>query len=79
MLNFNLLLISDCFVWLSMFKCGLSAACDVNSSLSWSGPDAHSYINDNMHRTVFTEANMAAAIQVRSSVENRMCRQLTIL
>lgn len=44
----------------SMFKCGWSADCNVNSSCSWSDPHAKCNISEAKHRTVFTEANIAA-------------------
>lgn len=48
---------------LFMFKCVLSADCDVNNLRSWSDPHAQLNINDVTHGTVFTEANVAAAAE----------------
>lgn len=45
-----------------MFKCDLSADRNVNSSISWSDPHVQWNINDITHRSLFTEANVRAAI-----------------
>lgn len=46
-----------------MFKCGLSANCDVNGSRSWSDPHGQLSVNDITHRRLFPEANVGAVVE----------------